>query len=305
MGVGHDHGAAALPRRRLTVVFALICAVFLAEVIGAALTDSLALLTDAGHMLVDVIALALALFAAHLMGLPASGRRTWGLARAEVLAAGVQAALLACIGVYSIWEGISRLIAPPHVAAGEVIVFGVIGLLANIVGLVMLSGSRGRGLNVRAAFMEVCADAAGSVAVIASAIIVVTTGWSRADAVAGLLIGLVILPRAWVILRETASILLEEVPAGIDLDTVRKHIETVPHVLEVHDLHVSRIGSDLPVLTAHIAVEDECFLDGHAPLILAQVQDCLATHFTVPIEHTTVQIERRRDAEGEDLPHSH
>lgn len=305
MGAGHEHGTAGVPRGRLAVVFGLTAAVFAAEVVGALATGSLALLTDAGHMLVDVIGLGVALGAAQLMLRPAAGSRTWGLARIEVLAAGAQAALLALVGVFSIVEGVRRLLAPPEVAAGGVLVFGAIGLAANIVGLCVLLGARGSGLSARAAFLEVCADAAGSVAVIAAAAVMALTGWQRADAVAGLVIGVLILPRAWAILRETLGILLEQAPAELDLDEVRTHIESRPHVVGVHDLHVSRIGSQLPVLTAHVALQDECFFDGHVPEILGDVQRCLATHFDVPIEHATIQCERRRDAAHEDLPHTH
>lgn len=305
MSHDHGHGARGVPRGRLALVFFLTLAVFFAELVGAVLTGSLALLTDAGHMLADVLGLGLALFAAHLMLRPASGRRTWGLARLEVLAAGMQATLLAVVGVYSIWEGIKRLLHPPEVPAGGVLVFGVIGLVVNIVGLCILFSSRGRGLNVKAAFLEVCADALGSIAVIVSALIIVTTGWMRADAVAALVIGVVILPRAWVILREAVGILLEEAPPGIDLAQVRSHLESKDGVIAVHDLHVTRIGSQLPVLTAHITLADECFYDGSAPRLLETLQDCLASHFAVSIEHSTLQLERSRDAQREDLPHTH
>lgn len=302
MAHDHSHGAGA-PRGRLAIAFAVAAVVFVAEVIGAVVTGSLALLTDAGHMLVDLVGLGMALAAATLVLRPASDRRTWGFRRAEVLAAGAQATLLAVVGVYSIVEGFRRLADPPEVPGGSLLFFGVLGLAANVVGLLVLRGGRGAGLNMRAAFLEVMADALGSVAVIVAALVIRFTGWERADAVAGLLIALIILPRAWAILRESLSILLESTPRGLDLAKVRAHLLDRPHVTDVHDLHVSRIDSNLPVLTAHVVLDDECFHDGHAPLILRDLRGCLAEHFDLAIEHSTFQFERAADAAGEHLHH--
>lgn len=304
MGAGHDHGAGS-SSRRLLLAFIITATVLVAGVVGAVLTGSLALLVDAGHMLTDAGGLLIALTAARLMQRPPSERRTWGYARAEVLGAGAQATVLLAVGGYALVEGVRRLLAddPGHVAGGLLLVFGVVGLLGNLVSMLVLAGGRDDNLNLRAAFLEVVADALGSVAVIVSAVLIQTLGWTKADAVAGLLIALLILPRAVVILREAGSVLLESVPPGLSLAELREHLLGVEHVLDVHDLHVSRIGTGTPVLTAHVVVEDECFHDGHAPQLLDALQTCVASHFDVSVEHSTFQLEMRRHTDHEHAHH--
>jgi cobalt-zinc-cadmium efflux system protein len=188
-------------------------------------------------------------------------------------------------------EGIARLVHPPEVPSAALVVFGVIGLVGNLVSLAVLSGGRTASLNLRAAFLEVLNDALGSVGVIVAAVVIATTGWYRADAVAGLLIGALILPRAFLLLRETTSVLLETTPAGLDLDGVRARLLEVEHVRDVHDLHASLIATGLPTLSAHVVVDTGCFRDGHAPQILDALQECVATRFDVPVEHSTFQLE--------------
>jgi cobalt-zinc-cadmium efflux system protein len=287
---GHQHGATAA-RGRLAIAFGITAVILIAEVIGAVLTGSLALLVDAGHMLTDAGGLLVALIAAQLVLRPPSHRRTWGLVRLEVLAAGAQATLLLVVGMFALVNGVFRLADPPEVHAEGLLVFGVVGLLGNIAALAVLAGGRKHSLNLRAAFLEVVNDALGSVAVIVSAVVVATTGWMRADALAGMLISLLIIPRAVVILREAGSVLLESVPAELDLADIRRHLLSKPHVLEVHDLHVSRIDTGTPVLTAHVVVERGCFDDGHAAEILQDLQDCVTEHFPLPLEHSTFQLE--------------
>jgi cobalt-zinc-cadmium efflux system protein len=296
MAHGHDHGAAgtgstSAQRRRLAVALGITSVVLVAEVVGAAVTGSLALLVDAGHVVTDAGGLLLALVAATLMARPATPRRTWGWRRAEVVAAGVQAAILLAVGVYALIEGVQRLVAPPEVQPTGMLVIGVVGLVANVVCLGVLAGGRTANLNLRAAFLEVAADALGSAAVIAAAVVMATTGWERADAVAGMLVAVWILPRAVLILRESGDVLLEATPTGLDLDAVREHLLALPHVREVHDLHAGRISTTLPVLSAHVVVDDSCFRDGHAPQVLDQLQDCVAQHFPVSVEHSTFQLE--------------
>ncbi|GEK19900.1 cation diffusion facilitator family transporter [Cellulomonas xylanilytica] len=293
MGHDHDHSAAGGGdhRARLTIAFAISAAILLAQAVGALITGSLALLVDTAHMLTDVGGLALALFAANLSLRAASSKRTWGFRRAEVLAALAQSAVLLAVGVYVLVEGVRRLSRPPEIAAGELVIFGIIGLVGNLAALLVLAGRRSANFNLRAAFLEVLNDALGSVAVIVAAIVIATTGWLQADAVAGLVIGALILPRAIKLLLETAAVLLESTPAGLDLDDVRRHLLEVDHVREVHDLHASLIATGLPVLSAHVVVEEGCFNDGHAGRILDQLQECLATHFDIPVEHSTFQVE--------------
>lgn len=288
--MSHDHGYTG-SRARLAVALGITSLILLAELVGAALTGSLALLVDAGHMLTDVGGLTMALVAATLGTRPATATRTWGWRRAEVLAAGAQAAVLLGVGLYAVVEGVRRFTDPPEVAAQGLLALGAVGLAGNLVSLAVLHGHRSANLNLRAAFLEVVNDALGSVAVIISAVVIATTGWTPADAVAGIAIAALIVPRALVILREAGSVLLEAAPKELDLTEVRRHILALPHVLDVHDLHASQISSDLPVLSAHVTLEDECFHDGHAPQVLDQLQSCLADHFPVSVEHSTFQLE--------------
>lgn len=287
--MAHDHSLATTNRRRLLIAFSVTFTILIAEVIGALWTGSLALLVDAGHMLTDTVGLFLALVATHLTLRPPTVRRTWGLRRAEVLAAGFQAAVLFGVGVFAIIEGARRLLNPAEVESTGLLVFGIVGLVGNLISLAALSGGRHSNLNMRAAFLEVLNDALGSVAVIVSAVVITTTGWVQADSIAGILIALLIIPRAFIIFKESTLILLESTPSGVDLDEVRRHILALPHVLAVHDLHASLISSNFPTLTAHVVLDDSCFHDNHAPQILDALQECVRDDFG--IEHTTFQLE--------------
>ena len=290
MSADHVHASQGTHRSKLTIVVGITAAILVAEVIGAWWTNSLALLVDAGYMLTAASGLLMALIATNLALRPPTPERTWGWRRAEVLAAGAQAAVLLAVGVYAFVEGVRRLFGPAEVAAGGLLVFGIVGLVGSIVSMLVLSSGRGANLNMRAAFLEVVNDALGSVAVIMSAVVIALTGWTRIDALAGMLIAGLIVPRAIIILREAGSILLESTPAGLDLDEVRRHILEVPHVVGVHDLHASTIATGLPVLTAHVVVEDACFAEGAAQM-LGDLQACVADHCDVSVEHSTFQLE--------------
>jgi len=291
MGADHTHApAASAPRRRLIIAFSITTTVFVTEVVGAIITGSLALLVDAAHMLTDVIGLALALTAAHLMDRQPSARYTWGLRRSEVLGALAQAALLLGVGIFALVEGVRRLFEPPEISSGSLLFFGIVGLLANVASLFVLMGGRTSNLNMRAAFLEVVNDALGSVGVIVSAILIATVGWYRADAVAGILIALLIIPRTLILLRASGSVLLESTPPGLDLEEVRRHLRELPHVVDVHDLHASQVSTDLPVLSAHVVVDDQLTQEDSARL-LRSLQECVAEHFPVAVEHSTFQIE--------------
>lgn len=302
-GHSHDHGAATDNRRRLALVLGITVTVLVVEIIGAVISGSLALLADAGHMLTDAAGLTIALIAANLAARPATDRRTWGYRRAEVLGATLQAAVLLAVGGYVFVEGIRRLFDPPEVGSSAMVVFGIIGLVGNAVSIAVLTRGRSSNVNMRAAFLEVVNDALGSVAVLLAALIITLTGWLQADAVVSLLIALLIVPRTLKLLAETVSVLLEAAPPGLDLDEVRRHLREQPHVLDVHDLHATQITSELPVLTAHIVVEDTCFQDGHAPQILDELQACLAGHFPVSVEHSTFQLETLEHRSHEIAPH--
>jgi cobalt-zinc-cadmium efflux system protein len=301
--VSHDHGSATSSRARLGVALGITALILVAEIIGAAITDSLSLLVDAGHMLTDVGGLTAALVAASLIARPATSRRTWGFQRAEVLAALGQATVLLAVGIYAFVEGIQRLFAPPLVPSGSLLVFGIIGLVGNIASIAVLTSGRSANLNMRAAFLEVVNDALGSVAVIIGAIVILTTGWVRADALAGMVISVLIVPRTVTLLRETTGVLLEATPRGLDLDDVRSHLLLLQHVRAVHDLHASQIATGLPILSAHVVVEQGCFEDGHAPRILDDLQKCVMEHFSVAIEHSTFQLEPEAHAAHEHVDH--
>lgn len=298
----HEHPAAT-GQGRLRIALAITATVMVTEVVGAAMTGSLALLVDAAHMLTDTAGLAIALTAASLAGRPASAKRTFGFARAEVLGATAQAAILLAVGIFVLVEAVRRLFAPPEIAGPLLLLFGIIGLLGNIASIAVLASGRKSNLNLRAAFLEVVNDALGSIAVIAAAIVIAVTGFPWADALAALVIGVLILPRAFLLLKETTSVLLESTPKGLDLESVREHMLRLDHVQAIHDLHVSQIATGLPVLTAHVVVDDSCFYDGHTPQLLDDLQHCVSEHFDVQIEHSTFQLEPVGHGEHEHPTH--
>jgi len=299
----HDHADAHETHRgRLATAFTITSTVVLAQVVGAWLTGSLALLADTVHLLVDASGLAIALFAAHVSRRPPTSRRTWGLRRVEVLAALAQATVLLGVGVFVLVEAVQRLRRPPEVPGEELIWFGVVGLVGNLAALAVLAGRRSASLNLRAAFLEVLNDALGSVAVIVAAVVLTTTGWPYADTVAALAIGALILPRALRLMRDTAAVLLESTPPGLDLDDVRRHLLEVEHVREIHDVHATLVATGLPQLSAHVVVDTGCFRDGHAGRILDELQDCVRDHFGV--EHTTFQVEPDTHPEHEHPTHA-
>lgn len=302
MGAGHDHGgglgtAGAAHQWRLRAALGITLTVTAVEVVGGVLAGSLALLADAGHMMTDALGLAMALLAIHFANRPPSPRRTYGYARAEILAALANCLLLLGVGGYILYEAVARFITPTTSHGGLTILFGAIGLAANAVSLAVLRGGQRESLNVRGAFLEVLADALGSVAVLVSAGIIVTTGWQAADPIASLLIGLMIVPRTFRLLRDTLNVLLEAAPRDVDMDQVRAHILALPGVAGLHDLHVWTITSGMPVLSAHVVVSRRA-LDavGHEQM-LHDLQGCLGAHFDVA--HCTFQLEPGGHAEHE------
>ncbi len=302
--MGHAHAAGrADDRRRLTVVLGLTSSVLVAQVIGAWWSGSLALLADAGHMATDVGAVLLALAASVVAGRPATSRRTFGLHRAEILAALVNAVLLLGVSGFLLIEAVLRLSAPPEVDAGTMLWFAMAGLVANAVSIAVLMGRRSSSLNMRGAFLEVLGDMLGSVAVVTAAIVMLLTGFDRADPLATLLIAVVILPRAVALAREAVHVLLEGTPRGVDLEQVRAHLMTVPGVVDVHDLHVWTITSGLPSMSVHVTVEDSTLADQGVGALLDRFSTCVAGHFDV--EHATFQVEPQSHRAHEDLGESH
>ncbi|MCT1803602.1 cation diffusion facilitator family transporter [Kocuria carniphila] len=293
-------------RRRLVIAFGITAIIVIAQAVGSVITGSLALLTDTAHAAADASGLLVAVIAATMMLRPPSGSRTWGFARIEVIAALGQAVLLLGVGIYAAIEGIRRLFEPNDIPPVELLIFGVIGLVANIAAMAVLASARDSNFNMRAAFLEVLNDALGSMGVIIAAIVIHTTGFQRADTIAGLFIAALILPRAFRLLRETVGVLMEFAPKGVDLNEVREHIMELEHVRDVHDVHASTIGTGLPVLSAHVVVEDRCFSSGHAPEILEAVLGCVREHFPVSFDHATIQLETAalQDKESPDMRHA-
>ena len=302
--MGHDHAhapvtAAGGQRRRLLFVLVLTLAVMSVEIVGGLVSGSLALLADAGHMATDAAAVALALGAVALAQRPARGRRTFGWQRVEILAAVANGLLLLLVAGYVLAEAVARIGEPPAIESGLMLVVATVGLVVNLVSLAVLHRGRADSLNVRGAYLEVLADAFGSVAVIVAAVVILTTGWTPADIVASAVIGVLVVPRAWRLLREALDVLLEAAPKGVDLDDVRAHMLGVDGVVSVHDLHAWTITSGLPVLSAHVVVTDAAMADGQAGRVLDTLCECLGEHFDM--EHCTFQLETPAHA-GHEAP---
>ena len=306
MGHGHGHDFAAgraEDRRRLRAVLAITLTVLVVEVVGSFLTGSLALLADAGHMLTDSAAVAIALSASHLAALPATGRRTFGFQRAEILAALANSVVLLALCGFLAVEGVRRLADPHPVDGGAMLVVAAIGLLGNLLALRLLGARKDSSLNLRAAYLEVLTDTLGSVAVLAAALAVLTAGWDRADPIATLLVAAMVLPRSFLLLREAVDVLLEATPRHLDADEVRTRLAGIDGVVEVHDLHVWTITSGVPSLSAHVVVEDGTLAARGVGELLDEL--CAAVGDDFDVEHTTFQVEPRSHRAHEDLGHHH
>jgi cobalt-zinc-cadmium efflux system protein len=305
MGGGHSHAptsAGMQNRSRLLWVLGITATVLVAELVGAWLTGSLALLADAGHMATDVAGIGLAVLAITFASRPPTPQRTYGYYRLEILAAVINAALLLAVAVYILVEAWMRWQAPPEVDGPLMLVFGFIGLAANLVGVVLLHRASKQSLNVRGAYLEVLGDGLGSAAVIVAAAVIMLTGWLQADVVASVAVALMILPRTWSLLREAVDVLLQATPKGVDLDDVRAHILGTPGVIDAHDLHVWALTSGVPVLSVHVVCTDEALADGGGAQVLDALCECLAHHFDV--EHCTFQLEPASHREHESPTHA-
>jgi cobalt-zinc-cadmium efflux system protein len=301
-GDGHSHfpGAGA-DRRYLLITLGLLAGFMLGEVITAVLSGSLALLSDAGHMLSDVGAIAAALWAIRLSARPAAGAWTFGWKRAEILSAAANGiTLLVVSGIVGV-EAISRLIHPPRVEGLPVVAVAVAGIAVNVAASWMLAKANRSSLNIQGAFRHVLTDLYGFIATAAAGIIILATGWTRADAIASLVVVALMARAAWDLLRDSGRILLEAAPKNIDLDEVRAHLLATEHVQGLHDLHAWTVTSSLPALSAHIVLDNSCFSDGHAPRLLDELQACIAGHFDV--EHSTFQFEAAAHADHESGTH--
>ena len=303
-GHGHGHAAGrAADRSRLRIVLTVTVAVMAVEVLGALVTGSLALLADAGHMATDSAAIVLALGASYVATRRAGPRSTFGLHRAEILAAMLNALVLLVVCGYLAYAGISRLAHPASVDAGPMVAFALVGLVANAASLAILNRSDTGSLNLRGAANEVLADLVGSILAVVAGVVILLWGWDRADPLASLVIAVLILPRSLVLLKESASVLLEIAPAGLDLDDVRRHLLEMPGVVDVHDLHAWTITSGMPSLSAHVTVTPEALDEHGVGGILDRLADCTAEHFEV--RHSTFQVEPETHQAHEDLGEVH
>ena len=290
--MAHAHGSAAAANRdRLLAVLGVSLVIFVVEVVGAFASNSLALFADAGHMLTDVSGIGLALLAIWFAGRAPTGDRTFGYLRVEIFAAVANAVLLFGVAAFILITAWQRLSAPPEVASGLMLAVALLGLGTNAISLFLLRQAQRDSLNMRGAYLEVMGDFAGSAAVIVAALVIATTGWIQADAVASVVIALLILPRTAALLREATDILLESTPKGIDMDHVRQHILDAPGVVDCHDLHAWTITSGMNVVSAHVILAD----GADAAATLDALCVCLSDDFD--IEHSTFQLEtadRRR-----------
>src|SRR3954464_6216649 len=287
----HGHAPTDASEGRLAVALALLLGLMLVEVVAGALADSLALLSDAAHMLTDAGALALALVALRLARRPAQGAMTYGLSRAEILSAQFNGATLLVLGLLIVYQGIRRLVSPPEVEGLVVLVVALVGVGVNLAATLVLHGADRRSLNVEGAFQHVLTDLVAFIATAVAGLVILLTGFDRADGIASLFVAALMLRAAWGLLRDSGRIFLEAAPKGVDVRSVGQAMIAVPGVIEVHDLHVWEVTSGFPAMSAHVLVgtDDDCH---HARL---QLERLLHDHFG--IEHTTLQV----DHEGGDL----
>jgi cobalt-zinc-cadmium efflux system protein len=305
-GHGHDHASGVTNRARLRVAIAIVAVFLVVEVVGAIVSDSLALLADAGHMLSDLLGLIVALIALGIAARPATDRQTFGYQRAEVFGALLNGVLLAGIAVFVAIEGVGRLLHPASadVLSTPMLVVAVAGLAANVASLLVLRGGatgQGESIGMRGAYLEVLGDLVGSIATIIAGVVILVTGLVQADAVASLVIAALILPRALLLLRDVFRVLSESVPHHMSVAEIREHLLGTPGVVDVHDVHVWAITSGAPVFSAHVVVVTSLFENGGTGALLDELSGCLAAHFDV--EHSTFQLEPAEHAAHEDRFH--
>lgn len=287
MSAGHAH---ALPttqnEKYLWMALALTSAFLVAEVIGGLLTGSLALLSDAAHMLTDASALAISLAAIRIAKRRADTRRTFGYHRFEILAATFNAMMLFGVAIYILYEAYQRLKSPAEIQSSGMLIIAAIGLVVNLISMWLLSSGKNASLNVKGAYLEVWSDMLGSLGVIAGALIIRFTGWTWVDPAIAIAIGLWVLPRTWVLLKESLNILLEGVPEGMDIDKVQSAMRVVPGVVSLHDFHLWALTSGKASLTVHVVYDPSYQVEA---MLLPALKEILATEFDV--YHTTIQFE--------------
>ncbi len=302
MSHNHSHGASS-NRNRLLIAIGIVGCVLVVEAVGSWISGSLSLLADAGHMLSDLTGLIIALMATIVAARPASDRQTFGYQRAEVFGALINGLILVAVAVFVTIGAIGRLLSAgeTEVQSTPMLIVAVIGLVANFGALLLLRPAAANSINMRGAYLEVFGDLVGSITVIVAAVVIMTTGFMPADAIASLLIAVLIVPRAFVLLRDVVRVLSESAPADTDVAEIRAHIMGTAGVVAVHDVHVWAITSGAPVFTAHVVVEPQVFRSGRTGELLDALSGCLSKHFDV--EHSTFQLEPAEHAAHEDELH--
>lgn len=296
---GHHHGHHhhhTSNQRALFWAFVLIAMFMIVEVIGGMITNSLALLSDAGHMLSDAVALGLSFFAIKIGQRKATINKTYGYKRFEIIAAGLNGITLLIISIYIFVEAYQRFLNPPEIQSLGMLTISVIGLLVNIgAAFILMGGDKDDNLNVRSAFLHVIGDMLGSVGAIAAALVIYFFGWGIADPIASIIVAILILYSGWNVTKESLHILMEGTPANIECEKIKQSLMMIPNVQDVHDLHVWSITSGMPMLTCHISINDQSSHD----LVLTKAQSLLHNEFG--IDHSTIQVEQ--SAQGCASPH--
>lgn len=285
--------AAGRHQGRLYVALALTVSFMAVEVVGGLWTGSLALLADAAHMMTDAGGLALALIAIRFAQRPRTPRNTFGYVRTEVLSALTNAVVLLLLTVYILYEAYQRFLNPPEIIGGPMLAVAVVGLIVNLISMRLLASGSEESLNVKGAYFEVLADMLGSLGVIVAAGVVLLTGWRLIDPIIGAGIGLFIVPRTWILLKQAVHILMEGAPAGVDLALLEQKLLEVPGVIGVHDLHVWTLTSGLDAMSGHVVVQD-----GISPISTLEAAQALMKA-SFGIQHITLQIEEQRLQQAE------
>jgi len=301
MSHDHDHAKGMTNRVRLSIAIAIVAAFLIVELVGALLAGSLALFADAGHMFSDLLGLVIALVALGIAARPATDRQTFGYQRAEVFGALANGLILLGVAVYVAIEGVQRLFEPSEVLGVPMLIVAGVGLLANVTVMLVLRGGE-KTIGMRGAYLEVLGDLFGSIAAVVAGVVILTTGFTQADAIASLVIAALIVPRAISLLRDVFHVLSQAVPSNMNVAEIREHLLGATGVIDVHDVHVWAITSGAPVFSAHVVVTKELFASGGTGKLLDELGTCMAGHFDV--EHSTFQLEPEEHAAHEEHVHS-
>ena len=285
-----------LNKKKLWIAFLLTSIYLVVEVIGGLITGSLALLSDAAHMLTDASALAISLTAMHLATRPVNTKKTYGYYRFEILAAAFNALMLFFVAIYVLYEAYQRYFEPASIQSVGMFIIATIGLIINLISMWLLSTAKEKSLNIKSAYLEVLSDMLGSIGVIVGAVIIYYTGFVWVDTVIAVAIGLWVLPRTWILLKETTNILLEGVPEGMDIDDIQADMCKIPGIMSVHDFHLWALTSDKHSLTAHVVYNPDF---DHEKQLLPALKKMLSKQYE--LDHTTFQFETTPCSKGHQL----